>query len=128
MLKKNIKDNLGKMKTRTEIINQLIQERGYASYVETGLGDGSNFNRINCESKIGVDPAWDSVKFTHLRSNGKLAPIESDEFFLEPAINNGQVKYDIIFIDGLHHSDQVERDITNAWNCLEKGGMILIHD
>ena len=113
------------MKSRTETINELIKERGYTSYLEIGLGDGNNFTSIKCDLKHGVDPdkKWNAVSFTHLRSNGKLATVESDEFF----VLNG-ASYDLIFIDGLHHSDQVERDIVNAWNCLNKGGMILIHD
>ena len=100
---------------RTEIINQIIKEKGYTSYLEIGLGDGANFKNIVCENKIGVDP---DVK---LSSN--TFKVTSDKFFEQV-----DEKYDIIFIDGLHHSEQVERDIINSWNVLSPNGTILIHD
>ncbi|MBM3297270.1 MAG: class I SAM-dependent methyltransferase [Candidatus Aminicenantes bacterium] len=47
----------------------------------------------------------------------------SDEFF---AANKSS--FDLIFIDGLHHRDQVERDILNALAVLNPGGTIVVHD
>jgi len=47
----------------------------------------------------------------------------SDEFFAQ---NNDS--FDLIFIDGLHHADQVERDILNALNVLNENGTICVHD
>ena len=37
-------------------------------------------------------------------------------------------KFDLIFIDGLHHYKQVKKDITNSLKILNKGGVILMHD
>jgi hypothetical protein len=93
---------------RTQLINSLIREHNYKTYIEIGLGDSVNFNAINCDNKIGVDPKINT---------------DSDTFFQEY-----KGRADIIFIDGLHHSDQVERDILNSWRCLNRGGMMLIHD
>jgi hypothetical protein len=36
--------------------------------------------------------------------------------------------FDIIFIDGLHHYDQVSRDVNNALKVLNQGGYVVIHD
>ena len=47
----------------------------------------------------------------------------SDDFFAQC-----NKKYDLIFIDGLHIADQVRRDIINAYNHLNEGGFIIIHD
>ena len=47
----------------------------------------------------------------------------SDAFFKK---NNK--KYDLIFIDGNHTIDQAFKDIANAFNCLNKNGIIIIHD
>ena len=102
------------MNQRTEYIKSLIKENNFKSYLEIGLGDGRNFKEIEIEDKIGVDP----------QSSGKdIAQVSSDKYFL-----HNLDSFDLIFIDGLHHADQVERDIVNSWNCLNKGGMILIHD
>lgn len=38
------------------------------------------------------------------------------------------MRWDIIFLDGLHHADQVERDIENSLKCLNPGGTIVCHD
>jgi hypothetical protein len=35
---------------------------------------------------------------------------------------------DLIFVDGLHHADQVERDIANSLNVLKRNGTIVVHD
>jgi hypothetical protein len=116
------------MKSRIETINELIKERGFTSYLEIGLGNGANFNavKIDLNYKIGVDP-----KMPNGINSGITKDQESDVFFewyKKECDEDNSAKIDLIFIDGLHHSDQVERDIVNAWNCLNKGGMILIHD
>jgi SAM-dependent methyltransferase len=47
----------------------------------------------------------------------------SDEFF---EINKSS--FDIIFVDGLHHADQVLKDIETSLNVLNEGGYIVCHD
>lgn len=106
------------MKTKQEIINSLISERNYKKYLEIGVGTGTNLNQIVCDSVDGVDP--DVSKYV---GNHKVTEATSDEF-----LSNGKSKWDIIFIDGLHHADQVERDIINSINRLKKGGCLVVHD
>jgi hypothetical protein len=48
---------------------------------------------------------------------------KSDDYFV---VNTE--KFDVIFIDGLHKYEQVLKDFINAWNCLNIGGYIVIHD
>jgi predicted O-methyltransferase YrrM len=50
--------------------------------------------------------------------------VTSDEFFEHHCNQN----YDIIFIDGLHLSEQVTKDIENSLTHLNKGGIIVVHD
>src|SRR5690606_29565995 len=49
----------------------------------------------------------------------------SDKFF---ELYEGGDKWDLIFIDGLHHADQVEKDFVNAQKVLSSKGFIVIHD
>ena len=102
---------------RTDIINAFIQKYGYKSYLEVGTQDPtSNFDLINAECKVSVDPF----------PRGEVTFIgTSDEYF--ESISE-DVKYDIIFIDGLHHDDQVLRDIENSLNHLSNTGIIVCHD
>lgn len=99
---------------RSEIINFLIKKINAKKYLEIGIYHGWNFNEIKCDYKVGVDPDHRSICDYHLTS---------DEFFAQ----NSEC-FDIIFIDGLHHSDVVERDINNSLQILETNGYIVCHD
>ena len=72
---------------KIEIINKLISEKGYMSYLEIGVGKKRVcFKQIVCFQKASVDPdAKATFKMT------------SDAFF-----EANKEKFDIIFIDGLH--------------------------
>jgi hypothetical protein len=99
---------------RYDIINYLISKNNYKSFLEIGTQNKNNYKLININEKSCVDP--------DLNSNADYI-MTSDEYFK----NNFQ-KYDIIFIDGLHHADYVYRDIINSLNILNKNGSIIVHD
>ena len=103
---------------RTQIINALIEKYNYKSCLEIGVNNGVNFRGVDCKEKIGVDPAptpEGEAYTTH--------KMTSDDYFL-----TNTRKFDIIFVDGLHHSDQVYKDIKNSLKHLNKGGVIVCHD
>lgn len=104
------------MMKRYEIINHIIKNKGYKSYLEIGVREGECFMAIECDNKIGIDPA-PSSKATQI--------ISSDDFFNE--LDN-ETRFDIIFIDGLHLDYQVDKDIINSLEHLNEGGSIIIHD
>lgn len=99
---------------RIDIINGLISKNNYKSYLEIGVQSGDCFRQINCDHKVGVDPDKASAATVHLTS---------DEYF-----DKSEEKFDIIFVDGLHESITVIRDIANSLNCLNDGGTIVMHD
>lgn len=99
---------------RTAIINALITKVQAKKYLEIGISSGENFKQITCAYKVGVDPEPAAPATQHLTS---------DDFF---KINSDT--FDVIFIDGLHHADQVEKDILNALTVLNDGGYIVCHD
>ncbi len=104
--------------TRTEIIQRLIDKNGYQSYLEIGVQQpANNFNKIKCGLRIGVDPD-PNARATYA--------VTSDEYF-KLAIKIGTT-HDIIFIDGLHEADQVQRDIENSLRVLSPNGCIVCHD
>ena len=104
---------------RAEIVNRLLTRAGQPGqtrkYLEIGLFDGWCFPQINAGYKISVDPEKNSEYLTH--------EMTSDEFF-----EQNTDKFDVIFIDGLHHSDQVYKDIMNSLNVLTPKGFIVCHD
>lgn len=113
---------------RTDIINQLIRERGYKTYLEIGLENpDNNFNRIKVKAKDSVDPYVNNFYLSpteaHQYSKAVTYRMTSDEFFAKV-----QKKYDIIFIDGNHTEEQCDRDIFNSMQHLNVGGCIVVHD
>ena len=108
-------------------INHLIKINKFTKYLEIGVDDpAGNFNKVICKHKHSVDPC---VEFETDDVDYKQT---SDDFF--NSLDNNKLdlpkdyKWDVIFIDGLHVSDQVERDVNNALNHLSDNGFILLHD
>lgn len=108
----------------TQLIQQLIDDNGYQSYLEIGYGTGVNFNAINVKNKIAVDPETEEADIITFVKRG-IERYTSDEYFAQL---DGRKKFDIVFVDGLHHAYQVERDIINSMKHLKKGGVIVVHD
>lgn len=101
--------------TRTDIINFLVSRNKYKKYLEIGVRNkNDNFNLIDIEYKLGVDPD-PNAKADFIMS--------SDDFF-----KNNKEMFDIIFIDGLHLKHQIIKDIYNSLNCLNESGTIVCHD
>lgn len=83
-------------------------------YLEIGVSNNIVFNSIplKIENKIGIDPA---IGGTHRMT--------SDIFF-----SKNNLKFDVIFIDGLHHYKQCQKDCINSLKYLNSQGIILLHD
>lgn len=101
---------------RFDVINRMIKKYNFKSYLEIGVRrPNDNFNKIICENKTGVDPD----------PNANAAYVmTSDEFFKQ----NKDLKFDIIFIDGMHEAHQVYKDIKNGLAHLNPKGVIILHD
>lgn len=117
-----------KSPSRSEIINFLLTLTASENYLEIGVRNPeSNFFKINCKNKYSVDPGLEAEK------NVADFPVTSDVFFELLAQNkvdkiNKEIKFDLIFIDGLHLSFQVEKDILNSLKYIKDDGFIVLHD
>jgi len=116
-----VQRNLNSITKRYDIINYLIGKYKLVNYLEIGVFKGENIREIKAFHKDGVDPGAEG--YTPPEVN---YPMTSDDFF--ELIKGHDIKYDIVFIDGLHHADQVEKDIKNALNHVVHNGFILMHD
>lgn len=102
---------------RWDILNLFASKYNYKSYLEIGVQDSnSNFKKVEIDNKVSVDP-YPVNECTFIGT--------SDEYF--ESITE-DTKFDLIFIDGLHHCEQVLRDIQNSLNYLNEGGTIMVHD
>lgn len=101
-----------------DFVNYYLSKNKSKKYLEIGVYYGMTFNYVNANLKHSVDPD------KNLNATFKMT---SDDFF-ENVASNFNIKYDVIFIDGLHHTEQVDRDIQNSLKFLEDDGVILLHD
>ena len=97
---------------RWDLIQFLIDKYEYSSYLEIGCDKDQSFSKIEISHKVGVDPI----------SGGTIRKTSNDFF------RTNKKKFDLIFIDGLHHYEQVIEDIDNAIDILNDNGHILVHD
>jgi hypothetical protein len=116
------------MNFRYDLINYLIKKYNYNSYIEIGLNHPHEcFDFVKCNKKHSVEPGY-----KELEKNHATYKFTSDEFFSRLNYNvldiSKDYKWDIIFIDGLHISYQVERDIINSLEHLSENGTIVLHD
>jgi glycosyltransferase involved in cell wall biosynthesis len=111
---------------RHEVINSLTKPKD--KYLEIGVEYGYTYSNTHFLLKTGVDPD-PKCSFPNIEK------CLSDEFFLlinekgkKREKENDLGKYDVIFIDGMHHSENVLRDFNNSVNVLSKGGFLFLDD
>lgn len=98
---------------RHKVINSLTKRE--KTYLEIGVEYGFTFNNVHFDDKIGVDP--------DVKTKGVIHKSSDDYFASDLA-----VKRDVIFIDGMHQSEYVLRDLNNSINFLSEGGKIFVDD
>lgn len=115
------------METRIDILNFLSNKFAAKNYLEIGVRNPWDcFDHIICENKDSVDPGLEN------KENNVKYKYTSDDFFR--LLESGKLdkekdfKWDLIFIDGLHTSYQVEQDIKNSLKHLSENGTIVLHD
>ena len=107
---------------RTDIINLVAEKIGAKTYLEIGVQNpDNNFNFININKRIGVDPS--PVK-NDLLSLG----MTSNCFFNLEENSFIPYLYDLIFIDGDHSYKQSLKDVENSLCRLSENGVIIMHD
>ncbi|MEO8770336.1 MAG: class I SAM-dependent methyltransferase [Ferruginibacter sp.] len=118
---------MAKTTKRYDVINFLSGKINAQNYLEIGVRNpDDNFNLINIKNKYAVDPGFE------FESNPVDFKLTSDDFFLQLSENKlsivNDIKFDIIFIDGLHLAYQVEKDIFNSIQFLSENGFVVLHD
>ncbi len=105
------------LKNHTELLIFLAETFNCKTYLEIGVQHKhNNFNKIPAMAKVGVDPDPNA---------NALFKCTSDEFFKQ---YDNTSMFELIFIDGLHHADQVRKDFENSLHALAPGGIIVMHD
>jgi hypothetical protein len=121
------KKEFQKQPFRYDIINFLLQQFNREStYLEIGVRNPSdNFEKIKSTYKYSVDPGLE------FKENPVDFRMTSDDFFYNLKNNEiltQNILFDVIFIDGLHLAEQVDRDIMNSLQFIKEDGFIVLHD
>lgn len=118
---------------RWDVIQEIIDKRKARTYLEIGIGHGTNFLSIKARQKIAVDPKiaisrkrrieWTFKNLCNARA--KFYEYTSDRYF---ALRKPTDLFDVVFIDGLHTYGQSLRDVINSLSYLNENGVIIMHD
>jgi len=123
------KNYVEKLKTpkRTEIINFLLSKRNEKTrYLELGVKNpDDNFNHIITDEKYSVDPG---LEYNENPVDFKMTSDEFYELLTNNKILSSKIQFDVIFIDGLHLAEQVDRDIMNSMRFVKSDGFVVLHD
>ncbi len=101
---------------RTALLNFIIAnhpKKIKCNYLEIGCASNINFDSICLKNKVGVDPDM-----------GGTLRLTSDDYFSKYK----ESKFDLIFLDGLHTYKQTKKDLLNALDVLNDGGIIVLDD
>lgn len=104
---------------RHEFLNWLIDHHWGGNrevrYLEIGVRTGYTFLNVRSDYRYSVDPNFPATfKMT------------SNEFF---QLNKARrLRFDLVFVDGLHQREQVVRDVLNSTAILNRGGIVIIDD
>lgn len=93
------------------------------SYLEIGVSKGNTFLHVPFQRKVAVDPKF----LFKARNNAHETyhEITSDAYFAQLG---DDVRFDCVFIDGLHHWEQALRDFDNALQHTHRKSVIIIDD
>lgn len=126
---------------RYQIINLLTNP--VQRYLEIGIENGYTFSNTHFLHKVGIDPLPKYKSSNNKNDSGvfeEIIKLTSDEYFksINLSEDNSDIVsidsddcidiYDVIFIDGMHHCENVLRDFNNSMKILNKNGIIFIDD
>src|SRR5690554_451772 len=123
-----ISHEMKKSPKRYDIINYLLASLNRnCSYLEIGVRNPADcFDKIVASCKYSVDPG---VEFEENPVDFKLTSDSFFELLKEGRLSiSSDIEFDVIFIDGLHLAEQVDRDIKNALDFIKDDGFIVLHD
>ncbi len=107
---------------RWDVVNELATLGSEGRVLEIGVQRGVCGSRLQAREKWGVDPEPIGNAERHYT---RFFACTSDQFFARLVPDR---LFDVVFVDGLHHADQVLRDVENALKHLAPGGAVVLHD
>lgn len=104
----------------TELIYNIVKSVNCSTYLELGIYDGFNFDKIS--SIVDKSTAVD-IKDVRTNKNSNFLLMSTDLFF-----EKNKENFDVIFIDANHSFESVKNDFINSLKILNEFGLIILHD
>jgi hypothetical protein len=124
--------HIRKQRVATEssaLLNELGEINSASHYLEIGVEAGRTFEKVNVDYKVAVDPNFLFEIETRETPGCRYFQMSSDEFFDKKDQRlPGEMKFDLVYIDGFHTYSQTKRDFINVSKLMSKKGIILIDD
>ena len=95
------------------------------NYLEVGVSHGSTFFGVDIPTKDAVDPKFQFDVKSKIKAGIQFHEVTSDDFFSKL---DWSIKYDLIYLDGLHTFEQTYRDFCNSLQHIHENSVILIDD
>jgi hypothetical protein len=109
--------------TSAAIINRLLRGRPEPrSYLEIGIAAGETLRSVNAHHVVGVDPYPGEFQ---VPENCTIHRMTSRDYF---ASLTNDVRFDVIFVDGLHLWQDCLEDTLSAFDHLANEGFVIIDD
>ena len=109
-----------------QTLNAMLALFDQPRYLEIGLGEGLSFHGVQATLRVGVDPQpafdVDAARLSH--PEAIYHKTTSDVFFG----NYSGPLFDVVYIDGLHTSEQTLRDLINVLSVTRDNSIIIIDD
>lgn len=97
------------------------------NYLEIGVSHGGGLSCVlSTTYAVGIDPAPHVTR--RLSRRTRVLCCTSDEFFDSPPRFTKEVGFDLMFVDGLHLSEQAQRDLFNCERVCAHNGILLLDD
>ncbi|QIK79589.1 class I SAM-dependent methyltransferase [Sphingomonas piscis] len=114
--------------SRDGVVQAILNLFKAPDYLEIGVNQGKTFNALRARTKVAVDPKFlfDHQEVAARVSGTTFHETTSDDYF--GRIAGAKTAFDVIYLDGMHTSEQTIRDLINAISFLKPGGVIAIDD
>ncbi|MBB6511148.1 hypothetical protein F4695_004546 [Rhizobium soli] len=115
-------------RSRAEVVQSFLNLFEDPRYLEIGVNKGETFHAVKAGTKVAVDPQFifDVEACAKANPNASYYQVTSDKYFGHIVTTND--KFDVVYVDGLHTSEQTLRDILNATEILAPKGVIVVDD
>ncbi len=116
------------MISRPVAIQRLLDLFESPSYLEIGVDHGDTFRLVKASRKVAVDPKFHFEFPAEFDDDApeRFYEVTSDAYF--GGIIKPDERFDVIFLDGLHVTEQTLRDLLNAVMFIRRDGVIVIDD